>query len=240
MQPRSSGTTAAASMAVVAGLLAVIGSFLSWANASAGEFAVSAKGIDGWEGKATIFGGIVLLIGGITAFRKGSAHPLKRPGLFGGIVVAGVGIYTAVTAKGQVIDGAASEIAKTLGISLEQARTAVNQAVDAGALKIALDIGLFLVIGGGVIGIVAGLLASLTKTSAPAMPAAAGGVGLTGWAAPPAPAMPSPTPSPGDPSSPTSTQPAPSPWVTPNPTPEPPSAPPDPPPTDPGSGPATT
>lgn len=240
MQPRSSGTTAAGSIAVVGGLLAVIGSFLSWANASAGQFSVSAKGIDGWEGKATIFGGILLLIGGITAFAKGSADPLKRSGLFGGIVVAGVGIYTAVTAKNQVIDGAASEIAKQLGISLEQARTAVNQAVDAGALNIALEIGLFLVIASGVIGIVAGLLALFSKAPAPAMPAAAGGVGLTGWAAPPAPAMPSPTPSPGDPSLLHSTQPAPSPWITPNPTPEPPSAPPDPPPTYPGSGSATT
>ncbi len=238
MQPRSSGTTAAASMAVVGGVLAVIGSFLSWASASAGQFTISAKGIDGWEGKATIFGGILLLIGGITAFRKGSADPLKRPGLLGGIVVTGVGIYTAVTAKDQVIDGAASEIAKQLGISLEQARTAVNQAVDAGDLKISLEIGLFLVIASGVIGIIAGLLALLTKAPAPAMPAAAGGVGLTGWAAPPAPAMPLPTPTPGDPSSPISAEPTPSGWVNPNPTPEPPSPPPDPPPTDPGSGPA--
>jgi hypothetical protein len=226
-------------MAVAGGLLAVIGSFLSWANASAGQFTVSAKGIDGWEGKATIFGGILLLIGGITAFRKGSADPLKRPGLFGGIVAAGVGTYTAVTAKDQVIDGAASEIAKTLGIPLEQARAAVNQAVDSGALKIALDIGLFMVIAGGVIGIVAGLLAMFTKTPAPAMPAAAGGVGLTGWAAPPGSGTPSPAPPSGDPNAPTSTESPPSPWVLPNPEPEPPRAPPETPPADSGGGPAT-
>ena len=240
MRQRSSGTTAAASVAVVGGLLAVIGSFLSWASASAGQFAVSAKGIDGWEGKATIFGGILLLIGGIAALRKGSADPLKRPGLLGGIVATGVGTYTAVTAKDQVIEGAASEIAKTVGIALEQARAAVNTAVDTGALKIALDIGLFLVIGGGVIGIVAGLLAVFTKTPAPAMPAAAGGVGLTGWAAPPAPAMPSPAPSSGDPNAPTPAASPPSPLVTPNPVPEPPMAPPETPPTDSGGGPATS
>jgi hypothetical protein len=226
-------------MAVAGGLLVVIGSFLSWANASAGQFTVSATGIDGWEGKATIFGGILLLIGGIAAFRKGSADPLKRPGLLGGIVATGVGTYTAVTAKDQVIDGAASEIAKTLGIGLEQARAAVNQAVDSGALKIALDIGLFMVIAGGVIGIVAGLLAMSMKTPAPPMPAAASGVGLTGWAAPPAPGTPSPAPSSGDPTAPTSAASPPSPWVTPNPVPEPPRAPPEPPPSDSGGGPAT-
>jgi hypothetical protein len=207
-------------MAVAGGLLAVIGSFLSWANASAGQFTVSAKGIDGWEGKATIFGGILLLIGGIVA--------------------AGVGTYTAVTAKDQVIDGAASEIAKTLGIPLEQARAAVNQAVNSGALKIALDIGLFMVIAGGAIGIVAGLLAMSTKTPAPAMPAAAGGVGLTGWAAPPAPGTPSPAPSSRDPNAPTSAASPPSPWVAPNPVPEPPKAPSETPPTDSGGGPATS
>jgi hypothetical protein len=209
-------------MAVAGGLLTVIGSFLSWATASAGQFTVSAKGIDGWEGKATIFGGIVLLIGGIAAFRTGSADPLKRPGLLGGIVATGVGTYTAVTAKDQVIDGAASEIAKTLSIGLEQARAAVNQAVDSGVLKIALDVGLFMVIAGGVIGIVAGLLAVFTKTSpAPGLPAAVGGVGLTGWAAPPAPGTPSPAPSPGDPTAPTSAASPPSPGVTPNPVPVP-------------------
>jgi hypothetical protein len=226
-------------MAVAGGLLAVIGSFLSWATASAGQFTVSAKGIDGWEGKATIFGGIVLLIGGIAAFRRGSADPLKRPGLLGGIVATGVGTYTAVTAKDQVIDGAASEIAKTLSIGLEQARAAVNQAVDSGVLKIALDVGLFMVIAGGVIGIVAGLLAMFAKTPAPAMPAAAGGVGLTGWAAPPAPGTPSLAPSSGDPNAPTSAAP-PSPWVTPNPVPEPPKASPETPPADSGGGPATS
>jgi len=228
-------------MAVAGGLLAVIGSFLSWATASAGQFTVSAKGIDGWEGKATIFGGIVLLIGGIAAFRTGSADPLKRPGLLGGIVATGVGTYTAVTAKDQVIDGAASEIAKTLSIGLEQARAAVNQAVDSGVLKIALDVGLFMVIAGGVIGIVAGLLAIFTKTPpAPALPAAAGGVGLTGWAAPPAPGTPSPAPSSGDPTAPTSAASPPSPGVTQNPVPEPPRASPETPPADSGGGPATS
>lgn len=226
-------------MAVAGGLLAVIGSFLSWATASAGQFTVSATGIDGWEGKATIVGGIVLLIGGIAAFRRGSADPLKRPGLLGGIVATGVGTYTAVTAKDQVIDGAASEIAKTLGIGLEQARVAVNQAVDSGVLKIALDVGLFMVIAGGVIGIVAGLLAMSTKTPAPAMPSAAGGVGLTGWAAPPAPGTPPPPPSSGDPNAPTSTA-ALSPWVTPNPVPEPPKASQETPPADSGGSPATS
>jgi hypothetical protein len=227
-------------MAVAGGLLAVIGSFLSWATASAGQFTVSAKGIDGWEGKATIFGGILLLIGGIAAFRRGSADPLKRPGLLGGIVATGVGTYTAVTAKDQVIDGAASEIAKTLSIGMGQARAAVNQAVDSGVLKIALDIGLFMVIAGGVIGIVAGLLAMFTKTPTPALPAAAGGVGLTGWAAPPAPGTPSPAPSSGDPTAPTSAASPPSLGVTPNPVPEPPRASPEAPPADSGGGPATS
>jgi hypothetical protein len=220
MEQRSSGSNAAGSIAVVGGLLAVIGSFLTWANASAGRFAVSAKGIDGWEGKATIVGGIVLLVGGITAFTRGSSDPLKGLGLLGGSVVAGVGIYTAVTAKDRVIDGAASEIARRLGVTLEQARTAVSQAVDSGALKIALDTGLYIVIAGGLLGIVAGLLAMRSKPAAPAMPAAAGGTGLTGWAAPAAPATPSPTPTPGGENAPP--------------------APPEPPPPDPGGGPAPT
>ncbi len=193
-----SAPTAAAALALIGGALALIGSFLSWAEASAQGFSASAQGIDGWEGKATIFGGILILVAGIQAFASGGAvrSRLKTTAILGGAVAAGVAIYTAATAKDQVVDGAAGEIAKELGIGIEAARSAVNQAIDAGVLKITLDFGIFVVIGGGILGIVAGLLAWTARAPETAMPAAPTGGGLTGWAAPsppPTPAAPSGT-----------------------------------------------
>ncbi len=226
MQDRTSSGGLAPGIAVVAGALAAIGSFLAWAKASVpqGGLSVSAKGIDGWEGKATILGGAILLVGGISALagQAGARQRLRLSALIGGAIVAGVGVYTATTAKDQVIDGAASEIAKELSISVEQAKAAVHTAIDQGALKIGLDLGLFLVIGAGIIGIVAGVLAMMgggdVASSSMGMPAAtATGAGMTNWAAatprqpemPPAPAAPAaespwatspPPPAPAEPS----------------------------------------
>jgi hypothetical protein len=251
MEQRSSGATTAGLIAVVGGLLAVIGSFLTWVHASYGRFAVSVKGVDRWQGKATMVLGVLLLVAGITAFTKGFSDPTRRRGLFGGVVVVGVGIagvaiYAALIAKDRVIDAAAGLIVRRLGVPLDQARTAAKQAVNSGVLKIALDIGLYMVIAGGVLGIVAGLLAMGSKPAAPAMPAPASEMGLRGWAAQ-APPTPLPTPPPGNENMPAPTGSAPSSWTAQNPAPPPPSgppappsAPPEPPPSDPGGGQAPT
>lgn len=202
MQQRTSSGGVAPGLAVVGGIVAVIGSFLSWAKASAGGFSVAAKGVDGWEGKATIVGGVILLVGGISSLvgQSGARGRLRASALIGGVIAAGVGVYTATTAKDQVIEGAASEIAKELGVTVEQAKAAVNQAIDQGALKIGLEIGIFLVIAAGLIGIVAAILAMTSRESAPAgtgistATAIATGTGMTDWAAgappPPMPAAP--------------------------------------------------
>lgn len=217
MQQRTSSSGVAPGVALVAGILAVIGSFLSWAKASVpqGGLSVAAKGIDGWEGKATIVGGVILLVGGISALtgQAGARQRLRVSALIGGAMAAGVGIYTAITAKDQVIDSAASEIAKELSVTLEQAKAAVHQAIDQGALKIGLELGIFVVIGAGVIGIVAAVAATMSggevSPSAMGMPAAtATGAGLTSWAAAP------PPPQPEMPAAP----PPESPWAAPSPT----------------------
>lgn len=221
MQQRASSGGVAPGIAVVGGILAVIGSFLSWAKASVpqGGLSVSAQGVDGWEGKATIVGGVILLVGGISAMtgQAGARRRLRASALIGGAIAAGVGIYTATTAKDQVIDGAASEIAKQLSISVEAAKAAVHQAIDQGALKIGLELGMFVVIGAGVIGIVAALAAMMggadVAPSALGTPAtAATGLGMTNWAA-----VTPPPPQPSLPDAP----PAESPWATPEPRPSP-------------------
>ncbi len=227
MQQRASSAGVAPGIAVVGGILAVIGSFLAWAKASIpqGGLSVSAKGIDGWEGKATIVGGVILLVGGISALsgQAGARQRLRASALIGGAIAAGVGIYTATTAKDQVIDGAASEISKELSISVEAAKAAVHTAIDQGALKIGLELGIFLVIAAGVIGIIAALAAMMggadVASSTLGVPTAtATGVGMTNWAA-----TTPPPPQPGLPDAP----PAESPWAmpAPQPSPEPPADP---------------
>ena len=159
----------AGALALAGGVLAVVGSFLPWAEISAGPFTEQAKGIDGWEGKAAIIAGAVMVAGGIRVL-AGSHQAMARlrPGAaIGGLVAAGVGVYTALTIRDQLIDAAAIQLP----------RAEVERALDNGVLQLTIAIGLYLVIAGGIQGVVAALVALGYRDE----PVAPSGAGLRGW-----------------------------------------------------------
>jgi len=226
MRQGSGSGSVAPAVAVLGGILAVLGSISNWAKASAGSFSASAKGIEGWEGKFTIVAGLGLLVAGVSALvgTAGSKKGIRTSALVGGLLATGVATYTALTAKDwmPVIDAASSEIAKELAIPFETARAAVQPAIDRGDLGVSLVAGIYMVIAGGILGLVAAALAGMSRVSdvgavpgalpgeIPGAPdVAAPGAGLTGWSAPmpvpPAPVPPAPTGT--------------SPWATPEPAP---------------------
>ncbi|MFB3739392.1 MAG: hypothetical protein ACE14W_10585 [Candidatus Velamenicoccus archaeovorus] len=226
----------AAIVVVAGGALAAGGSLLTWASATAGGFSVSARGLDGWEGKLTLAGGAIMLIAGVAALAGSGSSRLRGSAVIGGLVVAGVGIYTAATAKDQVVDGAAAEIARQLDVPLAQARDAIRTTIDTGLLSIGLEVGLYLVIVGGVLGAAAAVLAWASSRREPGASTLGRGID-TGWTMP-APAAPVGAPDPTDPD-PTGT-PAPiappgsNPWATPGTRERPPGTPTPPPPPSPG------
>lgn len=161
----------AGTLALAGGVAAVLGSFLAWAEISAGPFSERAIGIDGWEGKATIVGGVVMLVAGIRVF-AGSDRAVARLRLgaaIGGLVAAGVGLYTALTVRDQLLDVAATELP----------RAEVERALDTGLLQISIAVGLYLVIAGGI----QGILAATTAVGIADRARARSGVGLRGWSA---------------------------------------------------------
>lgn len=160
---------AAGTLALAGGAVAVLGSFLAWAEISAGPFSEQAKGIDGWEGKATIVGGALMIAAGIRAF-AGSDRAIARLRLgaaVGGLVTAGVGAYTALTVRDQLLDAVATELP----------RAEAERALDTGLLELSIAAGLYLVIAGGVQGILAAAVAIGARDRMPA----ASGAGLRGW-----------------------------------------------------------
>jgi hypothetical protein len=157
------------SLALAGGVLAVVGSFLAWAEVSAGPFTEQSKGIDGWEGKVAIVAGAVMVAAGIRVLAAShQAMALLRPSAaIGGVAAGGVGLYTALTIRDQLVEAVATEVP----------RAEVERALDSGLLELTIGVGLYLVIAGGVQGIVAAIVA-LGSRDEPVDPSR---TGLRGW-----------------------------------------------------------
>jgi hypothetical protein len=157
------------SLALAGGVLAVVGSFLTWAEVSAGPFTEQSKGIDGWEGKAAIVAGAVMVAAGIRVLAGShqATARLRPSAAIGGVAAAGVGLYTALTIRDQLVEAVATELP----------RAEVERALDSGLLELTIGVGLYLVIAGGVQGIVAAIVA-LGSRDEPVDPS---GAGLRGW-----------------------------------------------------------
>jgi hypothetical protein len=199
----------APTLAVIAGVLAIAGSVVKWATASAGGFSTSARGIDGGAGKLTIVCGIVLLVAGVSSFvgAPGGRSRLRVSALVGGLGAGALGTYNALTAKSQLVDSAIAEFAKEFNVSREVARQTVEPMLE--QITVSVDIGLYVVIAAGIIGIVAGILA-ITHPAARTSQAPTQGAGLTGWSTSTRPPVPAPPPMPMSPSAE-----SPSPWAIP-------------------------
>ena len=170
----SRGTPMVALLAIVGGALAAVGSFLAWASVSAAGQNVSAKGTDGSDGYITLVAGIILILYGVarlTGNAMGTKKAMAVIAIVAGLVGGGVAVYDAATAKERVLDEAASQVASSAGVSKTAARALLDQAVASGQVDISLSLGIFVVIAGGVLGLVGGVMGlGSSGETAPAMP----------------------------------------------------------------------
>ena len=156
----------------VGGALLAIGSFLPWAQVTGGGTSVTAKGVDGSDGWITMVAGLVLIVCGAASMKAGK-RALAILAIVAGLVGAGVGVYDATTAKDSVLDSAASELSGQFGVSADEMRTLLDQAIDAGQLSISISFGLYVVIAGGLLGIVGGVMAMGSASKSAPMGSAA-------------------------------------------------------------------
>lgn len=179
----SGRATFAASMALAGGVAAGVGSFLPWVEFSAGPISEQATGISGWEGKATLIASVVVIVAATRVFMGGAdaSSRLRGSSSVGGLVAVGVGLYTAITAREQLLDAAEADLS----------RVVVQDALDSGLLELSLAIGLFVVIAGGALSV----LAAVVPAGPSEIVRSPSGRGLTGWSTVP----PEPAASRGDP-----------------------------------------
>jgi hypothetical protein len=202
MAQRTAGTKAGSGsaggvVALVGGVLLVVGSFLPWATLIAAGTAVSAKGIDGSDGKITLICGIVLLLYGIgrmTGAVRAGKRALAVVAIIAGLIAGGLALYDAATAKKRIVDDLSSTVAGKVGVSTDQARRLLQAAVDSGRVQIRLGFGIFLVMGGGLLGVVGGVVG--LSSAGPA--ASSAGVERTAYVPP---TFGAPPPPPGSPPS---------------------------------------
>src|SRR4051794_16720970 len=151
-------------LAILGGLLVILGSFLTWfsvtADASAlggGSATISVSGMDG-DGTITLIAGIVLLILGVVMFamRGRNLTAISIIALLGGVVAALVAIYDITTAKSTASDSVAQQIAaQSHGqVSVDQAR----QVLTLVHFNISVGIGVILVAVAGILGAMGGAL----------------------------------------------------------------------------------
>jgi hypothetical protein len=184
-------------LAIGGGVVAAIGSFLTWLTVSApGQFSNPNSGTDLGDGWITLVAGVLLVIAGLVILAGRSPAAVRAMAILaivGGVVAAGDGLLNLATSRDQL-----AESVRTPNETQEAARRRVDVALDSGQVDLSAGIGLWMVTGGGIIGLVGGILgltaARRAPTGATAAPPAPGGT-LTGFADP-QPAAPAPPPPP--------------------------------------------
>lgn len=145
-------------LAIAGGLLLAIGSFLTWAEVSGGGTRGTASGTDGSDGWITLVAGAVVLVAGVVLARGTGRRGLAVAAVVAALIGGGVGLYDALTAEDRVLDEVAATLSGELGATAQDVRAILDEAVASGELAISIGLGLFLVIGGGALGLVGGSL----------------------------------------------------------------------------------
>jgi hypothetical protein len=164
LESRDQTLRVAVGLVVVGAVLAAIGSFLPWAKLGFGGQFFNANGFDGWEGKATALFGVVMAIRALMVSGRGGTRSTAVGALIiiGGVVIAGIAVYTIATFHSQVesifLNQGASQAAAQFGQPVETVRAVLKQLLDSGQITEQLSFGIYTVIAGGVLGAVGGVL----------------------------------------------------------------------------------
>jgi hypothetical protein len=153
-------------LTVIGGALIAFGSIGDWAVISLGgssEGAIPTKGIDVWQGKATLILGALIVIA-ILGLRF--VRPERRNAMAIAITVAGLsalalGLWALLALKSVVQDTSLDALVKTLvglGVSAAEARQRVLQTMSREGIAVTAQAGLWMTVAGGVLATAGGFV----------------------------------------------------------------------------------
>jgi tryptophan-associated transmembrane protein len=202
--------TTPAVIALIGGVVLVISSFLPWFKVAFRGASQTVAGTKASDGKITLVCGllvaiaaVVILVGKSAGLRRGMAILAIVAGLAG----AAVGAIDLFTKDRQVDDILRKSLAGSTGHTATAAELALaHKFLDRLGFSISASIGIYLILAGGLVGLVGGAMAVAQKEAAPAAPPyqSPGGGGAMGFtpSAPPAPSAPSAPSAPASPAPP--------------------------------------
>jgi hypothetical protein len=217
MEPKKTPT--AAIVGLIGGVILVIGSFLSWVTISFDVDTLATKVSDALgvpvsgseladaglrtqkfggfdvDGKITLFFGVLAVIGAAILLARKSNVAAGILMLVGGLGGAGVATYDLVSKENQ-IDTFVSDIGPALS------QLGITGDTFKPLFSVSWGIGIYACVLGGVVALIAGIMAFTSKTAEPAMPATAGEPAATGFGAPASPPAAPPAAAPAAPAPP--------------------------------------
>jgi hypothetical protein len=178
-------------LGIVGGALLFIGSFMTWATASIdvpkfaavlgvdpalfqgalGETSFSTSGTSGNDGIITLIAGLVVIVLAVVLYLKvDMGKVLGGLILAAGVIGAGVPLYDILTLSSKKEDALGDASGALQGAGIDPG--VLNDVV-----KVSAGIGIWICILGGLIAIVAGIMALMRKAAAPAMTSSVGSPG---------------------------------------------------------------
>jgi hypothetical protein len=165
---RSTTTNVGLLLLLIAGVLFLIGAFVTAATVTIQGQSQTATLWDGWEGKASLILGIVLLATGVGIWAMRERVNRRAVGALIAVVGLAATIFALVkilTVESEAVNAACAAAAAQQGVPVAAAKQAVQRLFDSGIASVSTGLGLYLVIIAGILTIASGVVLAMTRSA---------------------------------------------------------------------------
>lgn len=183
-------------VALIGGLLLVVGSLMSWVQTTGPAASEAVNGIRSREGKIAFVCGLILVAAAVVSWLASSPNPGRAMfivALVAALIASGFLLYDVLTKDRQIDDAIRTLVEVRTGRVLTDQQVArAREILARQGFSIEFQAGIWLALAGGVIGVVGAVWGTVSSsTAAPVAAPAATGFGFTepstGWASSPRP-----------------------------------------------------